>query len=182
MRSPAIPLFVGLTLLSSAAAGASELRPLALDAQALLGVSPAAPPAALTSDAEAPRPALPVAYQAPARPATVIAQTTLSPAAALPTEVAPVIAAASAPATARRLYEVKSGEMASDVFTRWLREDGVQLIWQTSRDFRLEAGARFHEEAAIDAVRAVADVLGRTHPDFIVRAFSNGVVVVMDRT
>ena len=191
MLKPAQTLMYSLVLLGGTVQ-ASELRPLALNAQEILGVSnspvegPADPPATPSSSTSlAPlqagfaQPTAPLPPQGPPRTSQAL------PAAEPARPVEPVIAAPTPQATptpvASRLYEVRPGEMASEVFTRWLRDDGQQLIWETRRDFRLEAGARFNETSALDAIRAVAEVLGRTHPDFVVRAFSNGVVVVMDR-
>ncbi|MCD9046764.1 TcpQ domain-containing protein [Luteimonas sp. MHLX1A] len=164
MPTPAKPLLFSLILLSTAA-HANELRPLALDAQEVLGFSSVVATEQAGSAATA-GPRLQEAIPAPAQ-----------------VQGFPVAPPPSAPAVANpnKLYEVRAGEMASEVFGRWLRAEGVQLIWETRRDFRLEAGARFNEASALEAVRSVAEVLGRTHPDFVVRAFSNGVVVVMDR-
>ncbi len=101
-------------------------------------------------------------------------------------EPVPAVAVAATPPPApppvpTKSFVINAGEMVSEVFRRWLQSDGKQLVWQTESDFRLDVGARFQKADAVDAVQAVAENLGRTHPDLAVRAYANGVVLVTDK-
>lgn len=81
-----------------------------------------------------------------------------------------------------RTFSLQAGEVASEVFKRWLAEDGVQLVWLAPGDYRLDAAARFRAASAVDAVRSISEILGRMHPDLFVEEYDNDVVVVKGRS
>lgn len=114
------------------------------------------------------------AQQAPAKPANQVEtnQTT--------SELRPLDVAAFAELQrVTTSYELRAGETLRQALTRWAADSGWQIIWQSSKDYRIEASMVFPRGTDFrEAARSTARSIWAVNPTFKLKAYRNNVMVL----
>lgn len=76
-------------------------------------------------------------------------------------------------------FELRAGETLRQALTRWAADSGWQVIWQSSKDYRIEASLVFPRGTDFkEAARSTARSIWRVNPTLKLKAYRNNVMVV----
>lgn len=76
-------------------------------------------------------------------------------------------------------YELRAGETLRQALTRWGADAGWQVVWQSTKDYRIEASLVFPRGTDFrKAARETARSIWRVNPTLKLRAYKNNVMVV----
>lgn len=78
-------------------------------------------------------------------------------------------------------YDVMAGELLSQVLERWAAVAGKQVVWRSSKDYQLDASARFSVSTFEGAIESIAEIVGRENQEVRIVAYSNDVIVVSEK-
>ncbi len=78
-------------------------------------------------------------------------------------------------------FDVRPGETLRAVLTRWTQDAGWQLVWQSSKDYKIEAGVTFPRGTTMQqALRETVHSVWMVNPTIKVELYKNNVLVVTE--
>lgn len=78
-------------------------------------------------------------------------------------------------------FDVRPGETLRAVLTRWTQDAGWQLVWQSSKDYKIEAGVTFPRGTTMqEALRETVHSVWMANPTIKVDLYKNNVLVVTE--
>lgn len=78
-------------------------------------------------------------------------------------------------------FDVRPGETLRAVLTRWAQDAGWQLVWQSSKDYKIEAGVTFPRGTTLQqALRETVHSVWMANPTIKVELYRNNVLVVTE--
>lgn len=76
-------------------------------------------------------------------------------------------------------FDLRAGETLRQTLVRWAADAGWQVIWQSPKDYRIEASMVFPRGTGFkEAARSTARSIWRVNPTLKLRAYRNNVLVV----
>jgi hypothetical protein len=80
-------------------------------------------------------------------------------------------------------WTLRPGDTLRDALERWADKAGYKLIWNTQRDYPIEAGVTFPVGTSfLEASRQVMRAAWRSNPGIKATVYANHVIVVTDAT
>ena len=78
-------------------------------------------------------------------------------------------------------FNIRPGETLRAVLTRWTQDAGWQLVWQSSKDYKIEAGVTFPRGTTMqEALRETIHSIWKANPTIRVDLYRNNVLVVSE--
>lgn len=76
-------------------------------------------------------------------------------------------------------FDLRAGETLRQALTRWAGEAGWQVVWQSTKDYRIEVSMTFPRGTDFkSAARDTAQSIWRVNPTLKLRVYKNNVMVV----
>jgi len=78
-------------------------------------------------------------------------------------------------------FDLRPGETLRAALTRWTQDAGWQLVWDSSRDYRIEAGMTFPRGTTLnDAIKETIHSVWMANPTLKADLYRNNVLVITE--